>query len=65
MSRTSASLRQSANDSSPVTSRAQPDRLAALEEAIIEIQQTLVVQFARIAQMQAQIDLIAAKLRDR
>ena len=38
-------------------------RLAALEATIVEMQRTFDVHFARIAQIQAQIDRMAAKDR--
>lgn len=63
MSRASAAtLRRAspAGDGFPVTPDSPGDRLAALEAAVAAIQQTLDVQFERIAQMQAQIDLIIA-----
>jgi hypothetical protein len=65
MSRTSTALRRPApDDGSPVSSGHRSDRLAALETAVAAIQQTLDVQFARMAQMQAQIDLLTAKDRN-
>ena len=63
MARTSATSRASDGDGSPVTTIARLDRLAALEAAIAAIQQTLAVQFGRIAQMQAQVDLLTKDRR--
>jgi hypothetical protein len=64
MSRTSAALRRPlTGDSSSVSSENRSDRLATLEAHIAAIQQALDVQFARMAQMQAQIDLLVAKDR--
>jgi hypothetical protein len=61
MSRTSAGLRrQVAGDGSSVSSGHRSDRLDMLEATVAAIQQALDVQFARIAQMQAQIDLLVA-----
>jgi hypothetical protein len=62
MARRSATARRAVvDDCTPATLDAPPDRLAALETAIAAIQQTLDVQFARMAQMQAQIDRLIAK----
>jgi hypothetical protein len=64
MPRTSSALsRQSAHDRPP-RSTSQPDRLTTLEAAIAEIQQTLDVQFKRMASMQAEIDHLTAKSRN-
>ena len=64
MSRTSAAPRRpSTGDGSSPLSDHRSDRLATLEAAVAAIQQALDVQFARMAQMQAQIDLLTAKDR--
>jgi hypothetical protein len=64
-------------DGSPALHRGEPsgdgsprpgpknDRLGNLEAAVVTIQQALDVQFIRMAQMQAQIDLFVAKDRKR
>jgi hypothetical protein len=52
-------------DSRAVTADADDDRLAFIEDAIAEIRQTLDVQFQRIADMQAQLDHLNAKTRNR
>jgi hypothetical protein len=63
MSRSSAALgRRSTGDGSAPPDH-HSDRLAALEAAVAVIQKALDLQFARIAQMQAQIDLLLAKDR--
>jgi hypothetical protein len=65
MSRTSAVLRRPpSGDGSSVLSEGRSGRLATLEATVAAIQQALDVQFARIAQMQAQIDLLIAKDRN-
>jgi hypothetical protein len=61
MSRTSAALRRPpTGDGSSGSSEHRSDRPATLEAKVAAIQQALDVQFARIAQMQAQIDLLVA-----
>jgi hypothetical protein len=62
MSRSSIALRRSpTGDGRSVSPGDGSDRLAALEATVAAIQQALDVQFARIAQMQAQMDLMTAR----
>jgi len=49
----------------PTAPRAVDDRLEHLEAVIQSMQQTLEVQFKRIAAMQAELDLLRARQIDR
>ena len=55
--------RQPSDSDSLATSDSQSDRLEELEVAVAVMQKTLDIQFARMAQMQAQIDRLTAKDR--
>lgn len=62
MPRTHAHPSPQPNDNgSFATTDSRVDRLAVLEVAVAAMQKTLDVQFARMAQMQAQIDRLTAK----
>jgi hypothetical protein len=61
MPRTSPTPRRRPNGDGSLRSDASSDRLEQLEVAVGLIQQTLDVQFKRIAEMQAEIDRISAR----
>jgi hypothetical protein len=60
MTRISSALRREPGDGPPKHGT-QPDRLAALEATVAAMEQTLDVQFKRMAAMQAEIDHLTAK----
>jgi hypothetical protein len=55
---------RSGNGSAHLHSEPTPERLARLEAAVASIQQTLEVQFKRMAAMQAELDHLAAQRRN-
>jgi len=64
MPRTSSAVRSPSGDGSPPSgSQHDRDRLSHLEAAVAAMQQTLDVQFKRIAAMQAELDRLTAKDR--
>jgi len=63
MARTSATRRAPDGDGSPVTPIARLDRAGRARSRNRGIQQTLAAQFARIAQMQPQVDLLTKDRR--
>ncbi len=65
MPRTSPALRHQPDRDGPVTPPTPSDRLADLEAAVAEMQHTLDMQFRRMAAMQAEIDRLTAKNRNR
>jgi hypothetical protein len=60
MTRIASALRASAGDA-PLKPTPQSERLVALEETVAVMQQTLDVQFKRMAAMQAEIDHLTAR----
>jgi hypothetical protein len=60
MTRISSALRASLGDA-PLKPIPQSERLVALEETVAVMQQTLDVQFKRMAAMQAEIDHLTAR----